>query len=59
MFQELTQATGAQMWAIGSLAFFFVVFVAIAVRVVSRRASHYDRHARIPLDEPTPEERGQ
>jgi hypothetical protein len=51
MLQELTAASGVQVWAIGSLLFFAVVFASIAVRVISRGASHYERHSRLPLEE--------
>jgi len=57
MLQELTAATGAHVWAIGSLLFFVVVFVAITVRVVSRTSSHYQRLSRLPLEELAPDER--
>ncbi|OGQ91543.1 MAG: hypothetical protein A2289_15820 [Deltaproteobacteria bacterium RIFOXYA12_FULL_58_15] len=54
MLRELTVATNAQMWAILSLLFFFSVFAVVLARVLTRKASHYDTCARLPLDDLPP-----
>ena len=54
MLQQLTAATSAQTWAIGSLLFFFAVFLAVAIRVIAAKRGAYDRAARLPFDELPP-----
>ena len=54
MLQELTANSGAELFAIGSTLFFIIVFTAIAVRVLTRKAGSYDATARLPLEDAPP-----
>jgi hypothetical protein len=51
VIRELATSTDAQTWVIASMLFFVVVFTVIAVRVLTRPRSHYDRQAHLPLDD--------
>jgi hypothetical protein len=51
VLSELASASHAESWAIGSLLFFFAVFVGIAVRVLTRGPSAYSHQAGLPLDD--------
>jgi hypothetical protein len=50
MLQELAAETGASAWAIGSMIFFAVAWVAIAVRVVRTRPEDLEARARLALE---------
>jgi hypothetical protein len=51
MLQELARQSAAESFAVGSLLFFFVVFVAIAARVLTRGADAYRHQAGLPLED--------
>ncbi len=51
MLSELAMESHAQTWAIGSLLFFFAVFVGIAARVLTRGANAYSHQAGLPLED--------
>jgi cbb3-type cytochrome oxidase subunit 3 len=51
MFQQLSAATGAQLWAIASMFLFIGVFLVVSVRVLSKSKDHFDHQARLPLDD--------
>jgi hypothetical protein len=52
MLRQLAESTtGTEPWVIGSMLFFFVVFMVVFIRVITRRAGHYDRQAQLPLEE--------
>jgi hypothetical protein len=50
MLQELAAQTGASAWAIGSMIFFVVAWVAIAVWVARTRPEDLDARARLALE---------
>jgi low affinity Fe/Cu permease len=50
MLQELAAQTGASAWAIGSMFFFVVAWVAIAVWVARTRPEDLDARARLALE---------
>jgi len=54
MFQQLTSATSAQAWAIGSMLFFMAVFALVVLRLVGSRREEMEHCARIPLDDEPP-----
>jgi len=54
MLQELAAGTGASGWAIGSLIFFLIAWLAIAVRVVRARRDEMESRARLALDDEAP-----
>jgi len=58
MLQELAAGTGASGWAIGSLIFFLIAWLAIAVRVVRARRDEMESRARLALDDEAPERMG-
>ena len=41
MLQQLTAASDASLWAIGSLLFFVAIFTAMAIRVLTRKEAYY------------------
>ena len=49
MLQELTAATGAQVWAIASMFFFLLAFLIAAVLVWRTEPSVLEACARLPL----------
>jgi hypothetical membrane protein len=52
MLQQLAANTAdTEPWVIGSMLFFFLVFMAVVIRVITRRAGHYDRQAQLPLED--------
>ncbi len=51
MLQELAGLTGATAWVVGSMLFFFGVWVAIVIWTMRRRREEMDARARLPLDE--------
>ncbi len=51
MISELAAQSHAEMWAVGSLLFFFVVFIGIAARVLTRGPNAYSHQAGLPLDD--------
>lgn len=51
MLQELTAASGASMWAVGSLLFFVAVYLVVAVRAFRSSSADLDARARLPLDD--------
>jgi hypothetical protein len=58
MLQELAAQTGASAWAIGSMIFFVVAWVAIAVWVVRIRPEDLDTRARLALEGDADDEQG-
>ena len=54
MLQELTTATGAQLWAIGSMLFFIVVFALVVGLILGKRNEELERCSRLPLDDAPP-----
>ncbi len=62
MFTELARASHVETWATASLLFFLLVFVGIAVRVLTRGPDAYRHQAGLPLDDApaaTPAQRGE
>jgi cbb3-type cytochrome oxidase subunit 3 len=51
VLQELSENTDAAFYAIASTLFFFIVFLAVTVRVLTRRRGSYDAAARLPLED--------
>lgn len=51
MLSELARESHAEAWAIASLLFFFVVFVGIAARVLTRGPTAYSHQAGLPLND--------
>lgn len=51
MLQELTASSGAGAWAVGSMLFFIVVYVVVAVRAFRSPSGELDARARLPLDD--------
>lgn len=51
MLQELTASSGASMWAVGSMLFFIVVYVVVAVRAFRSPSAELDARARLPFDD--------
>lgn len=51
MLQQLGAATEAQSWGIGSMLFFFVVFLFVLYRVVTGKREEHEAFARIPFDD--------
>jgi cbb3-type cytochrome oxidase subunit 3 len=51
MLQELAAETGASLWAIGSMAFFFLVWLGIAVWVYRSRPEDFSARARLALED--------
>jgi cbb3-type cytochrome oxidase subunit 3 len=49
MLRDVIAGSGLQLFAEVGLVIFLVTFLAVAVRVLSRRRGHYDQVARIPL----------
>ena len=54
MLQELTSATGAQIWAIGSMLFFILVFALILLLVLRKNHQEMEHCSRLPLDDQPP-----
>ncbi len=54
MLHELSVASGAQGWAIGSMLFFIAAFSVIVVRALRRKREDLARLARLPLDDEPP-----
>ena len=57
MLQELAVQTGASIWAIASLFFFLLAFLAVAVHVWRTEPAAAEACARLPLagdDQPAP-----
>ncbi len=54
MIRELTTATDAQLWAIGSMLFFILAFTLVVLLIVSKRRPEIERCARLPLDDHPP-----
>ena len=50
MLEELTAATGAGVWAIVSMLFFFLAWLGIAVWVYRTRPEEFESRARLPLE---------
>ena len=50
MLQELAAETGANIWAIASMIFFFVAWLGIAAWVYRTRPETFDARARLPLE---------
>jgi len=50
MLQELAAETSGNVWAIGSMAFFLLVWLGIAVWVYRTRPEEFDRRARLALE---------
>ena len=50
MLQELAAQTGASAWAIASMIFFVVAWVAIAARVVRSRPEDLEARAHLALE---------
>jgi uncharacterized membrane protein len=50
MLQELAARTGATAWAVGSMLFFVVVWLVIAVRVLRTRPEELEAQARLALE---------
>lgn len=59
MLQELTTATAAQAWAIGSLLFFLVVFALILLLTVGKSPEELMHCSRLPLNDDPPEPDGE
>lgn len=51
MLRDVMQSSGLSVYAEVGLLVFLVTFVALALRVVSRRRGHYDAVARLPLQD--------
>ena len=51
MLQELTTATSAGAWAVGSMVFFLLVYVLVMVRLFRTRREDLEARARLVLDE--------
>jgi len=50
MLQELASETGAGVWAIVSMFFFFVAWLGIAAWVYRTRPEEFEARARLPLE---------
>jgi hypothetical protein len=51
VLQELAARTGASAWAIGSMFFFLVMWLGVAVWVLRSRPEEMQARARLPLDD--------
>ena len=54
MLQELTTATGAQLWAIGSMLFFILVFALMVLSILGKNRQELERCSQMPLDDEPP-----
>jgi len=51
MLQELAARTNSVAWTIGSMLFFLVVWVGVAVFVIRSRKADMDARARLPFED--------
>jgi hypothetical protein len=54
VLQELAALTGAWVWAVASMIFFLLVFVAVVVQVWRTRPEVAESCARLPLEDDDP-----
>lgn len=55
MLRDVIAGSGLQLFAEVGLGIFLATFLAVAVRVFTRRLGHYDEIARLPLRDDEPE----